>query len=521
MGELNQDERTRGELASQYRTLLETSTDGFFINVGGRFVFVNPALQRLLGADSADELLGREVFDFIDPDSHDAVRERIRAMKSSTDPVAPLEEKYVRLDGSLVDVEVTAVAIVHGGEHAMLVTLRDISERRKAEEDRALLEEQLLHAQKLDALGTLAGGIAHDFNNVLVAIAGNADLLEMRLGDASELASYLDDIRAAVTRAEGLTRQILTFSRRQEPQLRAIDLAGVVEEELPLLRAALPVGASIETRLAPGPHPVQADPNQMHQVLLNLCTNAWQSFDGGPGRVTIGLQRVDVPEGEQTAPGGSPGAHVVLSVEDDGPGIDEEIASRIFDPFFTTKEPGEGTGLGLSVVHGIAESHRARITCDPNPSGGTIFRLFLPLAGQAESRSSESTTVAPRGHGEHVLLLDDEPSLVRVGEEILTAQGYRVSAFTSPFEAIDALNERSAEFDLLVTDLKMAGKTGIDVARVARSLDPPLPVILISGFLEDEVRRQARELDVHRVLHKPVPTAELCLAIAEALAPEA
>ena len=515
---MSQDERTQRELSSQYRTLLETSTDGFFINVGGRFVFVNPAFQRLLGAASDQELLGRKVFDFIDPDSHEAVRERIRAMKSSVEPVAPLEEKYVRLDGSRVDVEVTAVAIVQGGEHAMLVTVRDISERKKAERSRALLEDQLLHAQKLEALGTLAGGIAHDFNNLLVAIGGNAELLQMQLGEQPELTRSLDDIRAAVRRAEGLTRQVLTFSRRQEPQLRVIDLAAVVADELPLLRAAVPVGTSIETELEPGPHPVQADANQMHQVLLNLCTNAWQSFRGGPGHVTIGLRRAEFPGADPAPPGVAPGRYSVLSVEDDGPGVDEAIASKIFDPFFTTKGAGEGTGLGLSVVHGIAESHRATITCDPSPGGGTSFRIYLPLGEQVEATEGPLPSTAPRGHGERILLLDDEPSLVRVTSEVLTARGYRVSGFTSPHEAIDAMKERRASFDLLITDLKMPGKTGIDVARVAHALDPPLPAILISGFLEDEVRHQARQLDVRRVLHKPVATATLCAAITETLA---
>ncbi len=506
------------EQVSQFRTLLETSTDGFFINVGGCFHSVNPALQRLLGASSPEELIGRKVFDFIDPGSHEAVRKRIQAIRASTEPVAPLEEKYLRVDGTQVDVEVTAVAIMESGEHAILVTVRDISERKKAERRRRELEDQLRQAQKMEALGTLAGGIAHDFNNVLAAVTGNAELARLRAGKDSPALPYLQEIMTATQRAKGLTSQVLAFSRQQPPNRRSVDLGAMIESELPLVRAAAPVGVSIEQGLASGPHTVLADPVQIHQVLLNLCNNAWQAFEDAEGRIAVTLRRCVQPDDGNAPADLRHGSYAVLSVSDDGPGIDEGILDRVFEPFFTTKDPGSGTGLGLSVVHSIAKSHDARIVCESEPGQGATFELYLPLVDAPDDGAQEGGRELPRGEGQRILYLDDELALVRVAADLLEDHGYRVAGFTKPDEALAALRAQSGAFDLLVTDLKMPGQTGLDVIQLARAVEPSLPVILVSGYIDDQVLNRAVALRVREVLHKPVDMHTLCRAVADAVA---
>jgi PAS domain S-box-containing protein len=536
---MERNDHDHRELVSQYRTLLETSTDGFFINVAGVFRYANPALQRLLGATSEAELLGRQVLDFIDPRWHDVVLGRCRTTRLSTAPVKPLEEQYVRLDGSRVDVEVTAVAIVRQSEHGSLVTVRDISERKEAERAQRRLEEQLRQSHKMEALGTLAGGVAHDFNNILSSVIGNADLAAAELPHGHPARYFVSEILAAASRAKGLTGQVLAFSRGQSPSLHPLELRETVIRDLSLLRAALPAGISIRERLSAGCFPIVADATQIHQVLLNLCTNAWQALKGRSGCVTVGLSRDLLPRSAETridgeegggdanggdanggnANGGQGRLCAVLSVQDDGPGIEESIRSRIFDPFFTTKAPGQGTGLGLSVVHGIAATHGARIICDSEVGRGTTFRLYFPLVSEASVSAPVREVEIPRGLGQTILFLDDEPGLVEVATRILAARGYRVGGSTVPEEAVATLRSNPRAFDLLISDVKMPGYTGLEVARAAQAVNPALPIILVSGFPSHDIAFEARALGIRQMLDKPLSSDDLCRAVAEAFEP--
>jgi signal transduction histidine kinase/CheY-like chemotaxis protein len=423
----------------------------------------------------------------------------------------------VRLDGSRVDVEVTAVAILRQGEHGSLVTVRDISERKEAERAQRRLEEQLRQSHKMEALGTLAGGVAHDFNNILSSVMGNADLAAEELPHGHPARYHINEILAAASRAKGLTGQVLAFSRGQPPSLHPLELREAVIRDLSLLRAALPVGISIREHLSEGCFPIVADATQIHQVMLNLCTNAWQAVQGRRGCVTVGLSRDALPTSAETRTGGNERLYAVLSVQDDGPGIEDSIKSRIFDPFFTTKAPGKGTGLGLSVVHGIASTHGARITCDSALGQGTTFRLYFPLVPEASVSAPPREVEIPRGLGQGILFLDDEPCLVELATRILTARGYRVRGLTVPEEAVATLRANPWAFDLLISDVKMPGYTGLDVARAARAINPTLPIILVSGFLSHDIASEARELGIRLMLNKPLSSDELCRAVAEAV----
>ncbi|MDH5672336.1 MAG: ATP-binding protein [Myxococcales bacterium] len=512
------DERTRDERLAQYRTLLETSIDGFFINRGGRFDYVNPAFVRMVGAHSADQILGREVFDFIDADSHAAVRERISQLGQSNRPVAPLEERYVRLDGTRIDVEISAVAVEAEGEHAMLVTVRDISGRRRTERERQQLEERLQHAQKLEALGTLASGIAHDFNNILAALGGHAELAQRVTDGDHPAARNLREILVAVERGRGLTQQVLTFGRQRPTQRRTIELRAAVAASISLLRAATPPGVHLQVDLGQSACAVVADPTQVHQVLLNLCTNAFQSFEDRSGHVSIGL-RIGTRRGESYAPADLPdGRYAVLTVLDDGPGIDPEVAERIFDPFFTTKGEHSGTGLGLSVVDGIARNHGGAICCESQLGRGSTFRFYLPLAHAPELLPSDRPPASEPGVGERIYYLDDEKALVSVVCEQLNNRGYRCQGGATPHELLAMLRKDPQSLDLLITDQRMPEQSGIDVARKVRELSPELPILLITGYLDSRVETQARELGIEEIVDKPASGATLSAAVARALA---
>ena len=346
---------------------------------------------------------------------------------------------------------------------------------------------------------------------------GNAELAATELPQDQPAKYHVNEILAAAFRAKGLTGQVLAFSRGQSPSLHPLELRTAVIEELSLLRAALPAGISLREELSEGRFPIVADATQIHQVLLNLCTNAWQALPSRSGCVTVGLSGQVLPASADTTDGGNQPRCAVLSVHDDGPGIEQSIKSRIFDPFFTTKAPGKGTGLGLSVVHGIASTHGARITCESDVGQGTTFRLYFPLIAEASASAPLHKVEIPRGRDQTILFLDDEAGLVKIATQILQAKGYRVVGLTVPEEAVATLRANPQAFDLLISDVKMPGYTGLEVAGVARAINPMLPVILVSGFLSRDIVSEAKHLGVRLTLNKPLTSDELCIAVAGVL----
>ncbi|HEX2010487.1 MAG TPA: response regulator, partial [Roseateles sp.] len=338
------------------------------------------------------------------------------------------------------------------------IVVTDISERKKAEADRQQFEAQLRHIQKMESIGTLAGGIAHDFNNILGAILGNVDLARGELGQSHAALSNLDEIHKASVRARNLVRQILTFSRREPQELQTQQLRPVIEETYKLLRATLPAGIEIHLALTDVPLHVQADATQIQQVLMNLCTNAWHALKDGAGRIDIGLEPVWLDEAAAQRLGGlARGAYTRLWVKDNGAGIPAEIRERIFEPFFTTKPVGRGTGLGLSVVHGILAAHHGAIDVESEPGQGSAFHMYFPCVEQ-QADATIAQAAAPEaimGHGEHVLYVDDDETMILVVERILQRAGYRVSTFQDAHQAIAALREHPETFDFIVTDFNM------------------------------------------------------------------
>ena len=404
------------------------------------------------------------------------------------------------------------------GEFLGLIgVLMDIQDLKDAEAARQRLEAPLRQAQKMEALGTLAGGVAHDFNNILSLIIGNVELAREDLVPEHPAQESLAQVERASARARELVQQILTFGRRQPDERRVIGLREVVEESTRLLRATLPAGIELVTRFAGDVPNVLADRSRIHQVVMNLCTNAWQAIPGSIGRITVSLSTVDVTDGHGLA-GLRPGRYVCLTVADTGSGIAPGVVERMFDPFFTTKPPGEGTGLGLSVVDGIVKSHDGAIAVETTPGQGATFRAYFPgVEAEVLPRAIEPRP-APAGRGQRVLYLDDEAPLVHLTTRLLTRSGYQVEGFTRPAEAIAAFAADPHRFDVVVSDMNMPTATGLSVAADVLRLRPDVPVALISGFVTEDLAARAEALGVRAVLFKPNLTRELAPLLSRLLA---
>ena len=398
-------------------------------------------------------------------------------------------------------------------------TFADITAEQRAEEARRKLEVDLAQAQKLEALGTLAGGIAHDFNNLLTAIFGFTQFACESLPSDHPARSDLDAVIKASERARDLVQQILTFSRKRAFERKPIKLAPVIADAVRFLRATVPALIEIRCEIEDDSDLVFADGSQIHQALLNLGSNAAHAIGDQPGSILVRLDRVEVgPTLVSARPQLREGAYLCIAVSDTGPGINADTLERVFDPFFTTKEPGQGTGLGLAVVHGVVQSHDGAVTVENTPGSGSTFRLFFPImpSGAVEEAASVLPVPAP-GHG-HILLIDDEMNVLTVGRKMLEALGYQVTACGGPIGAMAVLRERAATFDLVVTDLNMPKMTGLDVAAEIRNLRADLPVALVTGFLGDEnIEARAQALGVCAFVSKPFTPETLGQAVRGAL----
>lgn len=397
---------------------------------------------------------------------------------------------------------------------------REITERKQAETMQARLEAQLRQAQKMEAIGTLAGGIAHDFNNILGAIIGFSELAALDLAEEHPAQSHLAEVLTAGNRAKELVRQILTFSRQEEHERKPIDLQSVLGEALKLLRATLPSTIEIRRNFDSQALPILGDPTQIHQVMMNLGTNAWHAMNEHGGILEVSLSVFDVDyDFAQTHRDLRVGKYLRLMISDTGCGMDRETLERVFEPFFTTKPPGAGTGLGLAVVHGVVKRHEGAISIYSEVGKGTTFNLYFPAyETEALAPAKESASI-PKGHGERILFVDDEAPLATLSKTMLERLGYHVTVQTSSLEALATFSAQSDQFDLVITDQTMPSLSGADLARLMLEIRPDLPVILATGYSTTINPERAGAIGIRELLQKPNTTQSLSEAIRRVLGP--
>ena len=393
----------------------------------------------------------------------------------------------------------------------------EITERQQAEKEKSSLEGRLRQAQKMEAIGTLAGGIAHDFNNILGAILGYTELSLLDVPADSSTMKNLRQIKKAGNRAKDLVAQILTFSRSSESQKLPIRIAPVIKEALKLLRSTLPTTIEISTDLHADDSLVMGDPSQVHQLIMNLCTNAVQAIETEHGTLSIDLREKRIDYGNKEYTHLTPGQYVELTVTDTGQGITLENKERIFEPFFTTKDVGEGTGLGLAVVHGIVKNMNGDISVESTQGVGSIFRILLPLIidGSQELDNNALTSPIPTGK-EKILLVDDEKELVRLGDQLLSNLGYQVQTVTSSQEALEIFTQ-DQDFDLVITDQTMPGLTGMELAKKILDMRPDIPIILCTGYSKEVTDEKIREIGIRSVLMKPISIGDVSRIIRKIL----
>ena len=505
------------EKKANYRLLFEAAPDGVeVLNALGSIVDCNEAFESLIHR-GRKEILGKHTSEFLSDASKARFEDRQAALKSKGYFEGEME--LVCSDGSVVPVWRKEKAFYDEHMHlaGSVVYNHDLSRIRQTEKEKHELERQLQRAQAIESLGTLAGGIAHDFNNILAAIVGYTELAMNGSEDPHRTKVCLNQILSASLRAKDLVKQILAFGRKSGGEQIPLQMSSVVKEAMKLLRASIPTTIEIEDRISSASGHVLANPTQIHQVMMNLCTNAAHAMNEKGGVLEVSLEDVDLRSGAPPCPAELPsGSYVRLSVKDTGVGMSPEIRERIFEPYFTTKEKGVGTGLGLAVVHGIVKSLGGTITVQSEKGKGSVFEVFLPITVNKGIQEEEKLTSLPRGR-ERILFVDDEEGLVDIGKQILEHLGYRVDARMSSREAFEVFQNESDHFDLVITDMTMPKMTGKELAQRLIRIRPDIPIILCTGFSESISEEEARAMGIRAFIFKPMVIHELAVTVRRVL----
>ncbi len=512
-------ERALASSWRRYQAMIERSSDGLILTrptIDG-IVYASPAIERLLGY-TKDDLRGREVIELLRPEYREtAVRLRDDLLRSP-DKVSVDEVEVLHKDGSWRWIELTRKNLLHEASvRAVVMNFRDITERKQAQAEHTRLEQRLRQAEKLEAVGRLAGGIAHDFNNVLGGILGYAELLVENAPPESPLKRYAENVLAGASRASGVVGQILSYSRSQRGKRIPVELGRIVAETLELVRGSLGAGIRLDVELPASPLYVVGDATQLHQLTMNLCTNAAHAMKGG-GTLRVTVSPADIAaERALTHSTLRAGAYGRLAVEDTGLGMDEATLGRIFEPFFTTKEVGKGTGLGLSLVYGIVTDSGGAIDVTSAPGRGTRFAIYLPRVDSPAVAEDPGAGPLVRGKGERVLVVDDEEALVAVTSEVLKHIGYEPVACSDGSAALAAFEAAPAGVDAVIADEVMPGMSGTQLAQALRRRRADLPFVLVSGYTGPMLSERALAAGITEILKKPVQSREIAAALARVL----
>lgn len=508
--ERKQVEESLRQSEEKYRHLVDDLPEVVFeIDASGRVTFANRVAFELFGYTEDDLEEGLNALDMLAAEDRDRAAENIRRALDG-EQVGGIEYTARRKDGSLFPVVARSTRVCH---ETMPVGLRgvlvDLSDAKRIEQEKLQLEAELRHAQKMEAVGTLAGGIAHEFNNILGIMLGNAELAIDDIPEWNPARFNLNEIKSASFRAKDIVRQLLTFSRKSEENRRPIDIVPVIKEAIKFLRSSIPSSIEFRQNIAAPCHTVEADPTQIHQVIMNLCTNAAHAMEEKGGILEFTLENITLDEqSPELDSKQEPGEYVMLKVSDTGIGVPSEILDRIFDPYFTTKGVGKGTGMGLAVVHGIVENHGGSIRVESQVNKGTKFKVFLPAVQGSAPLDIESRKDF-QGGTERILFVDDEESIARLGRLQLERLGYRVEMETSPIEALKIFAANPKQFDLVISDMTMPGMSGDIFLNNILQIRSDIPTIICTGFSERMDEERAREIGARAYVLKPLDRKEL------------
>jgi len=508
--------RCRGEILAEVSDAIVVIDDNQCVT------YLNAAAERQYGV-SASEALGHKLsaiyrYRWARPQDEAAAMTALRDTGCWRG-----ENIHIKRSGEEIEVE-SAVSRLNAGDDSRpstLAVIRDVTERKREERKHMMLADQLRESQKMEALGTLAGGVAHDFNNILGTILINIQLARRDAAANWKALVSLEEIEKAARRAGDLVQQILAFGRREMRSRQVISLPSAVEESVRLLRAALTGKVGVEYHYATDTPWVLVDVTQVQQVVLNLGNNAAYAMEGRAGSIDIRVDGVTLDAAAaRLHPNLRPGLYARIVVSDTGQGMDMGTQKRIFEPFFTTKPHGEGTGLGLAVVHGILQHHEAGIVVHSEPGRGSRFEVYFPGVNDlADALGTDAASGEANQRRGHILYIDDDQPQLFASKRMLESWGYRVSAYYQQREALEAVLVDKSHFDLLVTDFKMPGTSGLEVARAIHNVLPKLPMIMVSGYITDELRGQAAAAGVQELIAKPQDLEELRDAVQRLITP--
>ena len=517
--EISENVEQQEFLRARFQEVVDQTNDFIFtLDFDGRFTSFNAAGERMTGY-TREEAAGMKIYDVLDAVTARRTRVYIQRRLNQGRAVT-FETKLIAKDGRELEVETSAGFIRQDNRIvAAFGIMRDVTERKAEERRQKAIEAQSLQAQKLESLGTLAGGIAHDINNILTTIQGCVDRVRFELPEGAAGIAQIDQIAQSSNRARELVQRVLAFSNENEANREPTLLADIAREVYRLVQTSAPSTITCSLHLSPTPLPIHADPAQIHQVLTNLCSNAWQALPDGQGVVSVHVEPIRLNDNRPVELASlPPGDYARLRVVDNGSGMSAATIQRVFDPFFTTKPPGQGTGLGMAVVHSIVESHQGAIRIESAEGRGSTVEVYLPLTSEPVAQRTRTTdTSIIRGHGERLLVVDDERTITLNLEALLQRLGYQVEAFNNPLLALERFETAPTGFDLVLSDLSMPELNGRDLARRILSSRPELPVLIYTGHLESSLHQELAALNVRRVLRKPTPLGELAQAIADEL----
>ncbi len=527
-------------------SIISSMSEGLLVTKpDGQITHANRAISQLTGYQ-IDNLKNKQLYDLFQQTN--SLKDLCQQTKD-TDKPAKSEQLLRTIEGRTIPVicSITNLSIEEHDFNRQVCIITDITNRKEAEKyfqrthdelehrvlerthelaksnqslqlemrERKRIEEDLRQSQKMEAIGTLAGGIAHDFNNILTAILGYTELAQ-NSADLKKIPTYLDEVLKAGLRAKNLIQHILTFGRHSEQKQQPIFIHTIIQESLNLLRASIPTTIEICQQIDPKCGSIMGDPTQIHQIVMNLCTNAYHAMQGSIGTLTVRLDEITIKDNLPSLP---PGIYVQIEISDNGPGMDQNTMERIFEPYFTTKKSGKGTGLGLAVVHGIVKSHGGRITVKSIQGEGSCFTVLLPRClDHSESQTTSSTNIAlPTRGNEHLLVVDDEKKIAQLIHHMLTKFGYKITSMSDSTEALAWFRDNHHHIDMVITDMSMPKITGLSLAKQMLQLRPNIPIILCTGYSEGLNEEQAKELGISAFLLKPLDLKALAQTVRDTL----